>query len=150
MYKTKFMKRETIIILLSFIMFTSCSKESDKTTYNQNELIGVWRLNSVTFNEVDGKDINNWVSTNTILSLEDNDFFYRNYINGSWELDDTRLKLISKEQPNINTWEYEILEVTDTTIKLKIKSTEGKYCCNFEAFGSDEILTIIETYNREE
>lgn len=144
------MKQVIIIILLLFTWFTSCTRESNKTAYDKNQLIGVWGLNAVTFNEVDGKDINDRISNSTILSFRDKDFFYRNYIHGSWLLNDTSLRLIPREQTGIATWEYEILEVTADTIKLKIESTEGNYCCNFDAFESDEILTIIETYIRVE
>lgn len=144
------MSRAVVIISLVFL-FISCDKESNKTTYDENQLIGVCRLNSVTFNEIDGKDINDRsVSSGTILSFKEDDFFYRNYIVGSWLLKDTGLSLIPKEEIGIDIWKYKILELTEDTIKLKIESTKGNYFYNFDAFESDEMLTIIETYTREE
>jgi hypothetical protein len=144
----------SLVLAFLFIFLFSCNHDQNNEEIEINSSLitkGAWRLEQVTFNNINGTEINDWISSSTTLTIDDNNSFYRNYISGEWTINDDVLKLSSTQQGlQINNWNYQILELTEKTLKLKIELTEGEYCCDFEQFEEHEILTIVETYNKSE
>ena len=142
----KTFKLLSFTIMLSF--FISCDKEEVK---NYTDLIiGNWTIQEVTFNNTNGTDINDWISASTVLNFEEDESYYRNYVNGNWFVDGNQLKLIPRQELQLTDWNYEILQLTENTLKVKIELTESEYCCDFESFESTDVLTIVESYKRED
>ena len=113
-------------------------------------LTGTWRLEHVRFNQIEGTEINDWISTSTILSIQEDKAYFRNYVAGTWSLEDNTLTLDPGATfPNFY-WEYEVLELTEEVLEVRISLTEGEYCCNFDEFEEDEVLVITERYVRTE
>ena len=129
-------------------LFFSCSSPQSESI--DTDLVkGTWQLEQVTFNDLDGYQINEWISNSTILNIDDN-FFYRNYIVGTWSIDRDRLILKPDSALSDFLWDYEILELSANLLELQIILSEGQYCCDFDEFDSDELITITETYMRVE
>ena len=133
-----------LLFTISLTLLFSCNKEENEI--NPNLITGAWILEQVSFNEIDGTEINDWVSNSTILYIGDNNSYYRNYIGGEWSLNEN--KLILNPGANLKNfyWEYQILELTEKSLRVRIDLTEGQYCCNLEQFEEDELLMITENY----
>lgn len=97
---------------------------------------------------MDGNSINNWVSSSTILSLSSDNTYYRNYVLGEWEFNHTTLALNAEGPSDDFDWEYEVLDVTEEILRVRISLNEGEYCCDFEEFEDNELLVIEESYTR--
>lgn len=135
--------------IIGLILLYSCDKEDD-SVINPNLITGTWRLEQVTFNQTNGTEINDWISNSTILKIDNNKSYYRNYVGGEWSLDNQVLVLNPGETlPNFY-WEYKVLELTEGILIVQISLTEGEYCCDFDQFKEDEVLMITEKYIRSE
>lgn len=142
---------KTLKLLLFTISLTSLfSCNQEEIEINQDLITGQWNLEQVTLNNINGTEINDWISNSTILNIDDNKSYYRNYVSGEWSLIDDKLNLIPIQELQIDSWNYQILELTKKTLKIKVYLTESEYCCDFEQFVDDEILTIVETYIKSE
>jgi len=140
------MKKIKLIISIFLVVLISACNKADE---NFAELIvGAWSSEKVTINGIDGSDINNWSGPSIALGIKENNRFYRNFREGTWTLNESKLTLSPNEDDPFNDWNYEILELTESSLKLKIELTESKYCCDFDQFDENEILTIIETYSK--
>lgn len=138
-----------LIVTISVLGLFSCEKP-EGVNIDQRLIIGTWRLEEVTFNGIDGKDINDWISNSTVLDIGEHGRYYRNYDRGTWSLDKDKLILDSSyDDVSSLTREYRILKLTDDILKVQITLTEGQYCCDFEEFESEELLTITETFVKE-
>ncbi|MFY0605923.1 MAG: hypothetical protein JXR10_04355 [Cyclobacteriaceae bacterium] len=136
------------IVLLLTIGLSGCSDESTEIT--PELMIGGWNLDEVVINGLNGSEINDWISNSTALGLDSTLMYYRNYVTGNWSLEGDKLILDPADRLSGFYWEYEILTVTSKQLKMKIELTESQYCCDFEQFGDNELLTIVETYSRAE
>ena len=83
------------LFLISLLMVLGCDKKEDGIDMNINPeyLIATWRLEKVTLNDIDGADINDWISTSTILGIDSDKTYFRNYVHGTWTLDGNTLML---------------------------------------------------------
>ena len=98
------MKISIVLTMMSFVLLLSCDKEGNDI-FNPNLLTGTWRLDQVTFNQLDGSEINDWVSNSAILNLDENNSYYRNYVSGDWSLQDKVLILNPLEGLGDFYWE---------------------------------------------
>lgn len=142
-----------LIVTISVLGLFSCERP-EEVNIDQRLIIGDWRLEEVNFNGIDGKDINDWISNSTILGIGKNGTYYRNYDTGTWSLNKDKLILDSSHDDMADdktslTREFKILKLTDNILKLQITLTEGRYCCDFEEFETEELLTITETFVKE-
>ncbi|GAA0893464.1 hypothetical protein GCM10009122_31430 [Fulvivirga kasyanovii] len=136
------------LILVGLVMLWACDKE--ESVLDPKLITGTWKLENVTFNGIDGGAINDWVSTSAILQVDDNKHYYRNYVGGEWNINNRKLILDPGDRLPEFYWEYEILELTKETLKVKILLSETQYCCDFDQFENDDVLVIIETYKKSE
>lgn len=147
-YKIRNM-RKLKFLSIGFAFLFSCVKE-DNHVIDPNLITGSWRLELVTVNQIDGAEINDWISNSTILRIDENNSYYRNYVTGEWAINDKMLVLNpGEDMPNFY-WEYEVLELLEDTLTMQIKLTEGQYCCDLDQFTEDEVLTFTEKYVRSE
>jgi len=58
------------------------------------------------------------------------------------------LTLDRDEPSGYQDWEYKIVAFSKDFLVLELKLVEGKYCCSFDEFADDEIITIKEVYRR--
>ena len=100
-----------VLLTIGLIFLISCNKE--ETEINSNLIIGGWKLEKVSFNNIDGTEINDWISKSTLLNFDDNESYYRNYITGNWSVSEMQLKLVPKEELRQDDWNYEILQKTE-------------------------------------
>jgi hypothetical protein len=142
------MRSINLISIICIILSFSCSHD-DEIKINEDLLPGAWRLEKVTFNEVDGTAINDWISTFSNLIIREDKFYYHDYVSGEWSVKGNKLMLTPQAGIVGFDREYEILKLTDKTIVVKFKRTDLQYCCDLEQFRDDEILTIIETYRKD-
>ncbi len=134
--------------LVGLVLIFSCEK-NEGDIVDQNLLIGNWRLQAVTFNEINGSEINDWISNSTAFSIGNDGRYYRNYVQGKWIMNNRKLILNpGKFSPN-HYWEYEVLDLTKDVLKVRLFLTEGQYCCDFDQFEENEIISIMETYSRD-
>lgn len=136
------------LVLTGFVLLFACEKE-DKAP-DRGLITGTWRLEQVIFNETDGVEINDWISNSTILNIDANGFYYRNYVGGEWIINNRTLILDPGETMPEFYWEYEVLALSKETLKVRISLTEGQYCCDFDQFEENDVLSITETYIRSE
>lgn len=121
------------------MLFFSC----EDNDVNPTEIIGVWYSEEIYVNgELKDDD------PNTILSLEENDDYYRNYISGIWSLEQDRLKLIPTGDSNPKPGEHKVINVSDDVLTLEITLLEGEYPWNFKDIPDDEIVTVTEKYRK--
>jgi hypothetical protein len=140
-----------LLIVICFISTVSCEqKESKLSKVDTTLLTGGWNLEEVTFNSIDGTEINEWISNSTVLHLDEDQTYYRNYVSGKWSLEDKKLILNPADDSKFYYWEYGIITLSKTKLEVRIELTESQYCCDFEQFEDDEIITITETYTKSE
>ena len=141
------MKKIKLIISVFLVVLVSACNKADEVNFNEL-IVGVWSSENVNINGIEGTDINQWSGPSIALNIKEGSEFYRNYLEGDWTLDKSKLTLSPNENIQSIEWNYEILELTESLLKLKIELTEGDYCCDFDQFDEDEVLTIIETYRK--
>lgn len=141
-------KRITNFILNSIclIFLVSCNKK--EVLFDPEMIAGTWHLENVTLNEIIGTDISPSLGNSAILTLDQDNSYYRNYVIGNWSVDNRNLILDSDDYMDIPNWEYVILQATAEKLELLIFLTEGQYYGDFDEFEADELLTIKETYIR--
>ncbi len=134
-----------IYFIISASLFFSCSEET--VEIQPDLLLGGWNLEKVEIDDLDGTKINDWVSS-AALYFDKDQSYYRNYVGGEWTVSGDKLILDPTEGLEQFYRESKILLLSDNTLKVRMNLTESQYCCDFEQFGDDEILTITETYTR--
>lgn len=138
--------------LISFAVFLtaiSCDTSQEQTT--EIDLIqGFWSRETVYLN---GENSNKYVDflndgTN-FLHIKQDKTFARAYDMGLWDLSHQTLTLDRNESTRMIDWTYIITELSNDKLILETKLTEGQYCCGFDAFTDNEIITITEVYKRQ-
>ncbi len=137
----------TIVIFLA-IFISSCNKTN---IGNYPELIvGGWISTNVTINGLAGNTFNESLDSSAQLFIGEDAEYHRNYVTGSWDLDKSKLTLSPEEFYQMEDWNHEILELTESILKVKIELTKSEFGWGFSQFDEDEILTIIQTYSKQE
>lgn len=124
----------------------SCDKTPLITSEN---LVGNWRTESVSFNGVNSSELTTWLNNANFMGISSGGSYYRNYTTGTWSVDEDKFTLHPIPELGIQPWTYTIIDYSETSLTLSIELTEGEYCCDFEEFESDEILSITEKYVRQ-
>jgi len=139
------MRNIKFLIVFGLVIISSCENE-EYNNIKPDSIIGTWKLSEITFNQTNGIEINDWISTNTTLNFEKNKSFYQNYVSGEWVLSDQTL-LLNVGQNSLQLYrEYSVLEVNENILKIQITLTDEQFCCDIEQFEPDELLTITESY----
>lgn len=138
------MDMKSLPIILIALFLTACM-QNEEITPTADVLVGSWISESVEIRSLsDEKSISGY--KNYLYFGEDHNFF-RNYMGGEWELNGRYLTLkIYPDYSEIADWDYKIIDFSKSSLTLQIQLTEGKYCCNFQEFESDEMLLITEKY----
>lgn len=141
------MKNLFFILMISVAL--SCDNDSD-TEPQVNDMIGFWSRETVYLNEVNSNEYVDFLNDGTnFLDLREDKVFHRAYDIGTWNLSGYTLTLDRDESSGFNDWEYKILTFSKDFLVLEVKLVEGKYCCGFDEFADDEIITIREVYRKQ-
>lgn len=141
------MKNLFFILMISVAL--SCDNDSD-TEPQVNDMIGFWSRETVYLNEVNSNEYVDFLNDGTnFLDLREDKVFHRAYDIGTWNLSGYTLTLDRDESSGFNDWEYKILTFSKDFLVLEVKLVEGKYCCGFDEFADDEIITIKEVYRKQ-
>jgi hypothetical protein len=134
------MKKTILLFAFISISFLSCTSSDDAISIDSEQLIGTWFLQSTTIN---GEVLNSSDEIDLEFTSNQRAFFtYYNYgSNGQDFTDSADYSLNGNNiiftwddpEPGNETFTYEILELTSTT--LKVKSFDG-------------VDTVIEIYNK--
>lgn len=139
---------KNLFLILTISVALSCSNDSDVEP-QINDMIGFWSRETVYLNEVNSNEYVDFLNDGTnFLVLREDKMFHRAYDIGTWNLSGYTLTLDREEATGFNDWEYRIISFSKDFLILEIKLVEGKYCCGFEAFAEDEVITIREVYRK--
>ncbi len=136
------------VLLFTICLSTLFACDHEEVLVNPDQLSGGWNLENVAINKIDNEEITDWMSV--AFYLDKDQTYYRNYVSGKWSLDKNKLILEPVEGLGDFYWEYDIMLLTKTKLQVKLYLTDQQYCCDFEQFEDDEVLTIIETYSRQQ
>jgi hypothetical protein len=140
------MKNLFFILVICVVM--SCDNDSDDQPSAQ-DLIGFWSRETVYLNEVNSNEYVDFLNNGTnFLDLKEDKIFHRAYDLGTWRLSGYTLTLDRDEPSGYQDWECKIVAFSKDFLVLELKLVEGKYCCSFDEFADDEIITIKEVYRR--
>jgi hypothetical protein len=140
------MKKKLFILCLSFAVL-SCDPNSD--VIEPNSLIGFWNRETVYLNGVNSIEFVDFLNGGNYLEMKEDRTFSRAYDNGNWNQSNRTLSLERSVNSGMGDWTYKIIDVTKDVLTLEIKLTESQYCCGFDAFDENEIITILEIYKRQ-
>jgi hypothetical protein len=141
------MKKNLLFLTLCFAVL-SCDTSSDMDP-STHSITGFWSRETVYLNGVNSIEYVDFLNNGTnFLSIKNDKTFERAYDNGSWNLSCKTLVLDREEPSGLGDWTYEIIEHSDNNLTLEIKLTESQYCCGFDSFTDNEIITIREVYKR--
>lgn len=135
------------------LFFGSCKKDSPvppDDPVKDEDVTGTWNSELITINGVNSSQYAEGLNTSTHLGIEADGNFYRNFVTGTWDLRNDSLILTPNQNQNLHPWNYKVIDVTANTLTIEIHTTEVEYMYDFDEFGSDEVLTFVETYRREE
>lgn len=141
--------KNILFVLVIGVVF-SCDNNSDEPP-NANDIIGIWSRETVYLNEVNSNEYVDFLNNGTnFLHLKEDMIFYRAYDLGTWRLSGYTLTLDRDEPSGYEDWEYRIVAFSQDFLVLEVKLVEGKYCCGFDAFADDKVITIKEVYKRKD
>ena len=126
------------------MVFLSCTKDQGDQI-NIEQLLGNWRLTETTINGLNKTEL---VDRSVWMGFENENAFFRNYIIGTWSLQKNTIVLSQREDSGNFYLEFEILQLSNNAFKVKTSLTEREYNWDFDEFESDEILVVIETYEK--
>jgi len=136
------------LMLIICALLTGCDSGSDPA-FNAEQLLGFWSRETVYLNGVNSNAYVDFLNGGTnFLDIKRDKTFSRAYDNGSWALFDEALVLDRMESNGRGDWKYKIIHRSAGDLVLEIKLTGGQYCCGFDAFAEDEVITIREVYKR--
>ncbi len=139
----------SFVLFFLLLGFTSCQKEEAiDEAIAPEALIGNWETHEIIVNGDPNSETSTWLTNNKYWSMsiqEENQFYYRNYISGTWSVEGRQLVFTNEWSPSQR---FTILDISETSLTLQIQLTEGEYCCGFDEFESDEVLTIVEYFVR--
>jgi hypothetical protein len=130
-----------------FLLALSCDSDTE-TKIDQAKLVGLWNLETVYLNGVNSDEQTDILNGNNFLELKPNLTFERAYDPGFWSINGKILKLDRGEGTRVD-WTYRVISQDNHNLVLEMKLREGDYCCNFDHFESDEVITIREVYKRQ-
>jgi hypothetical protein len=140
---------KNLFFILAICLVLSCDNESDQQP-NANDIIGFWSRETVYLNDVNSNEYVDFLNNGTnFLDLKEDKIFYRAYDIGTWQLSGRTLTLDRDEPSGYEDWEYKILTFSEDFLMLEVKLVEGKYCCGFDEFADDDIITIRELYRKQ-
>lgn len=132
-----------ILVLLTGL---SCDRKDPIVT---NPIIGMWERETVYLNGVNSAQYVDFLNNETnFLQIKPDKTFMRAYDNGVWNMSDKVLTLDRDEKTGMMDWHYKIVDRACNSLTLEMKLTEGQYCCDFDSFAKDEVITITEVYKR--
>ena len=100
-----------LTILFCFATFSeSCTK--DNIVFSEEDIIGAWRSEKITFNGIHGDDLSPGLETSTHLNLEAEKSYYLNYVSGSWAVQGDQLVLNPNPELSILSRTYKILSLS--------------------------------------
>jgi len=141
------MKKQVALLTLCFAAL-SCDTSSDSTP-STTSILGFWSRETVYLNGVNSIEYVDFLNDGTnFLNIKKDKTFERAYDNGSWNLSNKTLALNRNESSGLIDWTYEVIEHSANSLILEIKLTESQYCCGFDSFTDNEIITIREVYIR--
>lgn len=82
------------------------------------------------------------------MDILDDYTYYRNYVVGTWSLDGSALDLNADPDYGMPTWEYEVINVTETQLVVTLHTTMSNYHWGFDEFGENEVVKVLEIYER--
>ena len=140
---------KTPFFILAICLVLSCDSESDHQP-NANDVIGFWSRETVYLNEINSNEYVDFLNNGTnFLDLKEDWVFHRAYDIGTWKLSGNTLTLDRDEPSGYEDWEYKILAFSEDFLMLEVKLVEAKYCCGFDEFADDEVITIREVYRKQ-
>ena len=148
----------TFVVL--FFMVSSCHKSDDISTgFSEELLIGNWKIQEFKVSDSNQEHIytdfyNASFNTNVNpirLSFQNYESYGKNYVTGSWEFNPNNLKLIPNESLSLSIQNYEIIELSENTLSLKIILNKNQYPYSwyFTDFNDNNLLHITEKYTRQ-
>lgn len=138
---------KNILFIIAIGVAVSCDNDADEQP-DINDVIGFWSRETVYLNEVNSNEYVDFLNNGTnFLDLKEDKIFHRAYDLGTWRLSGHTLTL-DREPAGYEDWEYRIVSFSKDFLVLELKLVESKYCCSFDAFADDEIITIKEVYRR--
>ena len=157
--------KSLIIILTVSLTFVYCDKESENlnTEKSQELILGNWRISE--FNVSKSSSSENFVYDNfsndsfdsnagpiflSFWNNSENNEFIKNYVTGSWNIKNEEISLNPNENLNTSSENYEITEVTENSLTLKIQLMKKDYLYSwyFTDFNSNDLIYITEKYIR--
>jgi hypothetical protein len=158
--------KSLIIIFTATLTLISCNKSSDDLNLqNSQELIlGNWKISE--FNVSDSSEMETFIyndfynasfNTNTLpitlsfINTAENTKFIKNYLTGSWSITNGEILLTPNENLDISSENYEITEITENTLTLRINLLKKDYLYSwyFTDFNDNDLIYITEKYTRE-
>jgi hypothetical protein len=141
-------KKQLTLLTLCLAAIISCDTNSHVTP-SAESILGFWSIETVYLNGVNSIAYVDFLHNGTnFLNIKKDKTFERAYDVGNWDLSDLTLTLDRKEPSGYGDWEYKIIEYSTNNLILEIKLPEGLYCCDFDSFTDNEIITIREVYKR--
>ena len=128
---------------MSFItILFSCTNDDDNQVFvNESWLLGSWDLINVKVNNVTDD-----ASSCHILNFKNNGTYYRTYEHGNWKLNNNTIELDAMRDNDDR--HLEIIRLTPNTLMVRMELTVNQYRRNFDEHNENEVLTISETYKR--
>jgi hypothetical protein len=132
-------------LLLPCLVLLSCDTSSDL----KPSILGFWSRETVYLNGVNSVEYVDFLNNGTnFLELKADETFARAYDLGRWNLSGHTLTLDRDAPLPQADWSYGVIRLWNDELVVEIKLTEGQYCCGFDEFDDDEIITIREVYKR--
>jgi hypothetical protein len=125
--------------------FISCDNTDVKV--QENSIVGFWHRETVYLNGINSAEYFDLLNGTSFLSIKSDNTFDRPYDFGTWLRSDNTFTL-KRSYSGIGEWEYTIIEETKTTLVIEMQLNESEYCCGFDEFDDNEIITIKEVYKR--
>jgi hypothetical protein len=132
------------LILAICTVTLSCDSNPD-LDIQADSVIGFWSRETVYLNGVNSDFLS---GHNSFLEIKKDKTFYRPYDIGTWHLLCNTLNLERAASSGMGNWTYKIIDHTKDYLTLEINPTEGQYCCGFDEFTDNEIITIKEVYKK--
>lgn len=140
------MKPSALFIIVIGCFLASSCENNDLNPYPRPEaIIGSWRSEAVYLNEVKS----DFFSRGSLLFfIKEDNSFNKLYLNGTWNLQGHTLRIERGAEWGLEDWVYQVVDYSDNMLTLELRLTEGQYCCDFDEFEENEIITIREVYSR--
>ena len=142
--------RYLLLFSLTLIAFSCKDKEYTEPEVQPEQITGIWQLQAVSFNGVDGNNLSPTFEPATTMNVSPDNTYWRNYVTGNWEIDQLTIRFLPNAELSAPGLQFEFVSATTSELTLKLKLTEAQYRWDFEEFNEDQELEIIEVYKRVE